>query len=75
MTDLTPEEKKMLMEAIGQGMGEPMKQFLPEMKLISEANKKDYIERLTRIEAKMDALGITEQDIAETMPDPPGTER
>jgi len=59
MTDLTEEEKKMLFDAIGAPMGEAMKGVLPEIIRRGEENKKEYIERLTRIEAKIDALIIS----------------
>jgi len=59
MTDLTDSEKKMLLEAIGAPMGEAMKVEMPKLLEKADANKKEYIERLTRIEAKLDALLMT----------------
>ena len=46
----------MLIDGIGKAMGDNLKTVLPEMKRMSEENKKEYIERLTRIEAKLDAM-------------------
>jgi len=56
MTDLTDEEKKMLLEAIGAPMGEAMKTEMPKLIERAEGNKKEYVERLTRIETKLDVL-------------------
>ena len=54
--DLTDKEKKMLLEAIGAPMGEAMKTEMPKLIERAEGNKKEYVERLTRIEAKLDVL-------------------
>ena len=56
MTELTDEEKKMLMDAIGVPLGEAMKNEMPNIIKRGEENKKEYIERLTRIETKLDVL-------------------
>lgn len=56
MTDLTDEEKKMLLDAIGAPMGEAMKAEMPRLVEKADANRKEYIERLTRIETKIDVL-------------------
>ena len=53
---LTSEEKKMLLDAIRTPMGEAMKAEMPKLVEKADANRKEYIERLTRIEAKIDAL-------------------
>jgi len=56
MTDLTDEDKKLLAEAVGQGMGGALQKELPNILAKAEESKKEYIERLTRIEAKLDAI-------------------
>ena len=56
MTDLTPEEKKILLETMGEVMGQGMKDVLPKQIEIGEKMRKEYIERLTRIETKLDVL-------------------
>ena len=56
MTDLTDEEKKMMAMAVGKGMGTALEKELPNILLRAEDSKKEYIERLTRIETKLDVL-------------------
>jgi len=54
--DLTDEERKIMAEAVGKGIGTGLQKELPDIIAKAEENKKEYIERLTRIEAKIDAL-------------------
>jgi len=57
--DLSDETKKILAKGVGEGMGIAMAKDLPNIMEKAEASKREYIERLTRIEAKLDALLMT----------------
>ena len=50
--ELTEADKKILVEAMGQGMGQALKEVTEK----SDKQRIDYIERLTRIETKLDVL-------------------
>jgi len=59
MTDLTPEEKKALIDALGDSLGKEMKPFVEKASTNfdeREQERKTGIERMIRIEAKIDSL-------------------
>ena len=56
MTELSAEEKKFFIDAMGKGMGDAMKDVIPKQIEISEKMRKEYVERLTRIETKLDVM-------------------
>jgi len=56
MSEFTAEDKKLLIEAMGKGMGDAMKAEMPNIIAKSEEHRKEYIERFIRIETKLDIL-------------------
>lgn len=63
MSSLSEDEKKFFMESMGKAMGDPLREMLPQLKKQSDENKKEYIERLTRIETKLDVLITLQRDL------------
>ena len=54
--ELDTKTKHLLAEGVGRGMGMALGKDLPDIVKNAEESKKEYIERLTRIEAKLDVL-------------------
>ena len=54
--ELTEAEKKILSEGMGKAMGDALKESLPAIVEEGRKAKAEYIERLTRIETKLDIL-------------------
>ncbi len=55
--------KKILARGVGEGLGMALSKDLPNIMERAEESKREYIERLTRIETKLDVLINLARDI------------
>ncbi len=61
--ELDDATKSILAKGVGEGMGIALSKDLPNIIENAEKSKKEYIERLTRIEAKLDVLLNLRKDL------------